>query len=168
MSRPFLTLRFRRVSPTHHKIGYVRRDASSEEAVVETRSLLTHDFLHFALESEANCMNGFYGLVGKGYSYRQLAGKEPALSPPAETEAVERVVGALTAVVKGASPSDAMSGLQGLFDAHGEELPAWLTLDLISRASDRFRRILSQWNSLRFGEVLELVFDPKGELIQDS
>ena len=71
-------------------------------------------------------------------------------------------MGVLSSVVKGTvSPAQALAGLENIFQAYNQTIPPWLTLDLICRTTDRFRKILGQWNSLRYGEVLELSFDPQ-------
>jgi hypothetical protein len=48
-----LKLRFTRVSPTRHRLEYRREDGTGEAIAMETKSLLVHDLVHFAVESEA-------------------------------------------------------------------------------------------------------------------
>lgn len=136
-----LTVRFQRTSPTHHRIAYHRTDGSWEEAIVETKSLLIHDFLHFALESEAGLIGGFYGLLAQGYSYGQLAGKEPDDFPMGEAQNVERVVGPLSSAIKeNIDPHEFLGAMDNLFSAYGESLPAWLTEEVLLRTEARFKK----------------------------
>ena len=70
-----LTLRFTRVSPTRHRFEYRRADGTGEAIEMETRSLLTHDLLHYAVESEAHLKGSFYGILGKIGGYEELSGR---------------------------------------------------------------------------------------------
>jgi|GEM_PF-467435 len=160
-----LTLQLQRISPTHHRLIYIRPDGSRESADIETKTFLSHDFIHFALESEGHLIGGFFGLLAQGYTYAQLAGKEVSDLPVGQAKTIEQVVGPLSGVIKGEiTPAHFLEGAKNLFDAHGEPIPRWLTLELVSKTKDRYKRLMGQWNSLSFGEVLELSFDPNPEL----
>ena len=95
-----LTLRFTRVSPTHHRFEYRRADGTGEAIEMETRSLLHHDLLHYAVESEAGLKGSFYGILAKigGYEELTVAG---GTALGGEIAITERVVGALTGALQG-------------------------------------------------------------------
>ncbi len=54
-----LTLRFTKLSDERHRFEYRRPDGTGEAIEMETRSLLRHDLLHFALEREAGLRGSF-------------------------------------------------------------------------------------------------------------
>ena len=94
-----LTLRFTRVSPTHHRFEYRRADGSGEALEMETRSLLFHDLLHYAVESEADLKGSFYGIIGRIGGYEELTVNGGA-ALGGEVAITERVVGALTGALR--------------------------------------------------------------------
>ncbi len=154
-----MTIKIKRISPTHHTLEYVREDGSGELKTFESKSVLVHDFIHLAIEREAGINQGFFGLLAQGYTYDELAGKAPSDYPKREGEEVEMVVGPFTAVVKGnATPAELMDILRTLFEANGRNVPGWATTALFEEAHERYKRILGEWNSLQFGETFEIKF----------
>jgi hypothetical protein len=163
-----LTVRFTRVSATHHRFEVERADGSKEAAVLETRSLLVHDLLHFAFETEAGLAQAFYGLIAAGRTLADTmpeATPEGAGFPTAEARLAERIVGPLTGVVQDKfSARSALAGLRQLQEAHGEPMPEWLTEDLIRRTTEHFRRLHGRWRSTPFAATLELRFETGGNM----
>ena len=154
-----LKLSIKRISPTHHTLRYVRQDGSSEEQAFESKSTLLHDFMHLAIESEARLKYGFFGLLAQGYSYDELAGKTPSDYPHEDAMDVEMVVGPFTAITKGkATAEQLIAGLKNQFGAYGRPEPTWVTKRLLDQAHERYKRIVGEWNSLKFGETLEITF----------
>jgi hypothetical protein len=151
-----LRLLLTRLSPTHHRFQYVRADGTGESTELETRSFLTHDLLHLAVETEAGLHESFFGQLAGGKGYGELTGA-PKLT--GEILATERVVGVLTGVVQGAaSPAAAFVGLTELFSACGDPLPPWLSESFLEKAAERFRRLQGQWKATPFGQTMELSF----------
>jgi hypothetical protein len=154
-----LQLKLTRVSPTHHRIEYVRADGTSESAEIESKSFLFHDFVHYAIETEAKLRGGFFGLLSKGHSYAELSGKAPSEHSTEEALVIEQAVGITTGVIKQiATPEEAMLAFKELRNATGKRVPSWYTPVLIERVRERLRHLLGHWNSMRFGETLELEF----------
>ena len=89
-----LTLRFTRISPTHHRFEYRRADGTGEAVEVETRSLLFHDLLHYAVESEAGLKGSFFGILEKIGGYEELVVAGGA-ALGGEIAITERVIGAI-------------------------------------------------------------------------
>jgi hypothetical protein len=87
-----LVLRFTRVSPDRHRFEYRRADGTGEAIEMETRSLLAHDLVHYAVESEAGLKGSFYGILGRigGYEELSIAG---GAALGGEIAITERVVG---------------------------------------------------------------------------
>jgi hypothetical protein len=154
-----LTLRFTRVSPTHHRFQYRRADGTGEAIAMETRPLLFHDLLHLAVESEAGLKGSFYGILGKigGYEELQVAG---GAALGGEIAITERIVGALT----GALQDEALDSkafveqVTEYLDICDERAPRWFTPAFVLAVRERMRQLLGRWKATPFGETLELSF----------
>ncbi len=153
-----LTIRLTRPSPTRHWFAYERVDGSSESVVLETKSLLVHDLVHLALETEAGLDQSFYGLLASGRSLADV-GPEGGVFPNEEARLTERVAGPLTGVMLGrVSPKDFLTGFERFSEALGEALPRWLTADFVTRTVERFRMLHGRWKATPFHATLELHF----------
>lgn len=155
-----LTVRLRRISPTHHQFAYVRSDGSGECAELETRTLLFHDLLHFAVETEAGLKQSFYGKLASGSSFADL--REDALAMQAgEAATTERVVAAMTAAIQSQAPSEqVLARFRELASALGETGPEWFTCDFVERVRERMRRLRGEWKGTPFSGTMTLSFAP--------
>jgi hypothetical protein len=148
-----LVVRFTRLNPTHHRFEAIRADGTREAREFETRSLLLHDLVHFAVESEAKLKGGFYGTLAEGANY-------DAPREGSEAMAIEYVVGPLQGALKGdIDPEAFVTRLRGVQASMGFAMPDWLTADLISGALERLRQLQGQWRATPFGQTMELRFD---------
>ena len=148
-----LIVRLTRLNPTHHRFEAIRADGTREMREFETRSLLLHDLVHFAVESEAKLRGGFYGTLAEGADY-------DAPRPGSEAMAIESVVGPLQGAIKGdVDPNAFVSRHREMQVNMGGASPAWLTPDLIARTLERLRQLQGQWRATPFGETMELRFD---------
>jgi hypothetical protein len=161
-----LTLRFTRISPTHHRLEYRRPDGTGETIAMETQSFLFHDLLHYAVESEAGLRGSFYGILGKigGYEELSVAG---GAALGGEIAITERVVGALTGALQD-ERLDAeafVAQVTEYLDIYEERAPRWFTPALIAAVHERMRQLMGRWNATPFGETMELRFPspPAGE-----
>lgn len=144
-----MIVRFTRLNPTHHRFEVTRSDGSREARELETRSLLTHDLVHFALESEGRLAHGFYGALARGSSYETEAAME-----------IEYVVGPLQGLLKGEfDPAAFVERFRTVRENTEQRMPEWLTAELITRVIDRYRRLQGQWRATPFGQTMELSFD---------
>ena len=147
-----MIVRFTRLNPTHHRFEIVRDDGSRESRELETRSLLAHDLVHFALESEGRLSHGFYGALARGAAYETEAAME-----------IEYVVGPLQGLLKGDfDPPAFVERFRAVRENTEARMPDWLTADLIARVRDRYRRLQGQWRATPFGETMELRFERIG------
>lgn len=150
-----LTIRFTRLNPTHHRFEAIRADGTHDTREFETRSILFHDLVHFAVESEAKLRGGFYGTLAAGANY-------DAPREGSEAQLVENVVGPLQGLLKNGAPIDAAPFVARL-NAHHESLgytPAeWLTPDFVTRVQERMRKLNGQWKATPFGQTMELRFE---------
>jgi hypothetical protein len=155
-----LTLRFTRLSPTHHRFEYRRPDGSGEALELETSGVLAHDLLHYALESEARLKGSFYGILARIGGYEELSvGGGAALG--GEVAITERVVGALAAALRdGDLESEAfverVTDYLALDD--DERAPRWLKPPLVLAVREQLRALTQRWNATAVGEAMELAF----------
>jgi len=153
-----LTLRFTRVSATHHRFEYIRADGTGEALELETRSFLIHDLLHFAVESEAGLRGSFYGLLDRIGGYAELSVNAGGLG--GEVQITEMVVGALTGAL--AAPVEA-EGLATSVSAYiadcGLRAPRWLTPAFVETVFERMRRLQGEWKATQFGQAMTLRFE---------
>jgi hypothetical protein len=153
-----LVLRFTRTGPDRHRFEYVRPDGSGEAVEMETRSLLFHDLLHHAVETEAGLRGSFYGLLAKVGGYQELTVNGGA-ALGGEVAITERVVGALSGALKQDVEADAFVALVSEFlEIYDERAPRWLTPAFVLAVKERMRRLEGQWKATPFGQTMELTF----------
>lgn len=149
-----------KISNDQHRLTIERADGSFETAVLETKSLLLHDFIHLAVELEAGLKESFWGLVAAGNSFLALAGKDEMKSDfidRTEVSVTEFVVGAMTgALQRSVPPAELVEGMKNFFVASNQVFPVYLTPEFIERAFERLRHIRGAWNATAFGNVLTL------------
>ena len=141
-----MIVRFTRLNPTHHRFEIIRDDGSRDMRELETRSLLTHDLVHFALESEGGLQHGFYGALARG-ALRNRGG---------DGDRVRRRP--LQGLLKGEfDPETFVERFRAVRENTEARMPDWLTADLIARVTDRYRRLQGQWRegSVRSGDGVE-------------
>jgi hypothetical protein len=154
-----LSLRFTRLSDDRHRFEYRRADGSGEALEVETRSLLVHDLLHYAVESEAGLKGSFYGILAKIGGYQELSvGGGAALG--GEVAITERVVGALTGALQADGLEDRafVAQVAEYLDVYDERSPRWLTPAFVTAVRARMRQLLGRWKATPFGATMELEF----------
>ena len=159
-----LTVTLTALTPTTHRIAFVRADGSRDQADLDTRSFLVHDLLHFAVKSEAGFARAFFGRIAAGESCRAVAdGKMAPMTPAADNQAwlAEMMVGPLTPVARGQPlPPGFIAGLSQMFTVHAVLPPAWLTDAFIARVLERFRNLNGRRKSTPFGQPMTLEFAP--------
>lgn len=152
-----MQIQFQKISNDQHRLTIERADGSLETSVLETKSLLLHDFIHLAVELEAGLKESFWGLVASGNSFLALAGKDEmnsGLIDRTEVGVTEFVVGALTGALQRSVPSiELIDGMKSFFAASNQAFPTYLTVEFIERALERLRHIRGAWNATAFGDV---------------
>jgi hypothetical protein len=148
-----LVVRLTRFNPTRHRFEAIRADGTREAREFETKSLLLHDLVHFAVESEAKLRGGFYGALADGADY-------DAPREGSQAMAIESVVGPLQGALKGEiDPHAFVTRHRAAQQSMGSQSPDWLTPELITRVLERLRQLQGQWRATPFGESMELRFD---------
>lgn len=149
---------FHKVSNERHRLEIVRDGGVREAVECETRSYLQHDLLHYAVESEAGLVNGFWGNLHAGKTLAAMndrTGRSLGAQGP-ELMQIEQVVGALSSVLKGRAPDELVAGLRDAAAGAGTPFPAWLTTGFVSNVQERMRQLTGRWKSTAFGSVMEL------------
>jgi hypothetical protein len=147
---------FRKITDERHVLEISRREGSWETVECETRSYLTHDLLHYAVEAEAGVEAGFWGRLAGGATLEEMNDRTRAMD--GDMQAIEQVVGALSASIKGRSAADVVAGMTKFASALGATLPAWLTEVFIIAVQERMRQLLGRWGATPPRSVLELTW----------
>jgi hypothetical protein len=155
---PGLRIGFHKLSEARHALEIVRDDGRRERVECETRSYLMHDFLHYAVESEARLQGGFWGALASGRTLAELNDRSGGAMQAggAEMAAIEQVVGALSGVVKGRAPADLVAGMRRFAEALGTRMPDWLSEDLVVAVQERMRQLVGRWRATAHGTTMEL------------
>ena len=126
---------------------------------METRSLLFHDLLHYAVETEAGLKGSFYGILAKigGYEELSVAG---GAALGGEVAITERVVGALTGALKAEAldPDAFLTQFAEFLEAYDERPPRWLTTAFVAAVKERMRQLEGRWQATPFGQTMDLAF----------
>jgi hypothetical protein len=147
-----------KTSDERHVLEIVRPDGRREREVCETRSLLVHDLLHYAVESEARLAGGFWGNLGRGKTLTDMndrTGRAMA-DAGAEMTVIERLVGALSGAVKGRSAEEMVTALARYAEALGTTNPDWLTEPFVLAVQERMKKLLGQWKATPYGGTMDL------------
>ena len=160
-----MEVRLTKVSDLTHRLEVTRRDGTRDTAELASRSFLLHDFIHYAIETEAGLDQSFWGLLAGGKTLADVHESMPSASGPAspvmrsEAAVTESVVRALTAVIQDrADSAAAIAALGLLFEAQERQLPPWLTIEFVDRVHDTVRRLRGQWRATPYGSVMRLQF----------
>lgn len=151
-----MRIAFWKLSNERHALEISDGNGRCERVECETRSLFLHDLLHYAVESEAGTQAGFWGSLARGRTLAELNDRTRPFDDSAELAAVEQVVGALHGTTKGVPPDELVAGIQRFAFALNASLPAWLTVELVTRVEARMRRLRGHWNATPFGAKMEL------------
>jgi hypothetical protein len=159
---------FRKVDDDRHELSIVRDDGARESVECETKSLLAHDLLHYAVELEAGLTIGFWGTLAAGATLAQMNDRTrpPPTGAPDELAVVEQFVGALSGTVKGQPPAQVAAGIRRYAAAMGKAEPPWLTEDLVVAVTDRVRRLMGQWRATPRGVEMVLAWGPDAHVQQ--
>lgn len=145
-----------------HRLALIRGDGRHETVELASRSFLWHDFLHYAVETNARLHKSFWGLLASGRTLAELhdaMGGADGAGPADEAMITEAVVGVITNVVRRDIPAGAaIEGLGRLFQAQGRAMPIWFTADFVERVREHMRRLMGEWRALPYGREMQLTF----------
>lgn len=148
-----LQIELQRIDGRTHHLRISRADGSHEQVTCETRSLLLHDLVHFAVEAEAGISGGFWGLLAQGVPLARLNDRENPLPDPLLMQ-VEGVVGPLQAVVNGRLPAEHIISRA---IALGDRI---VDADFVAAVQARVRALRGRWRATGFHATLHLRWPP--------
>jgi hypothetical protein len=147
---------FRKLTDERHELCVSRGTGSWEAVLCETRSYITHDLLHYAVESEAGLQSGFWGRLAAGATLAEMNDRTRPMGD--EIAAIERVVGALTPTVKGRSAAKVTCAVNEFASSSGITLPPWFDESFVVAVNERMRQLLGRWKATPRGSALELAW----------
>ena len=136
-----------KVSEEAHRVEVIRRDGSTDSAILNSRSFLRHDFAHFAVEAEIPIKQGYWGLVAAGASLSGdgFAGKDIALA--------ETLAGPVQTLIRTeAEPTSYLKVLQRI-------QPHLATDELAERIYNRARALTGHWRATPFGSSMSITWE---------
>jgi hypothetical protein len=151
-----MKIAFRKLTDERHVLAISRDLASWETVECETPSYLEHDLLHYAVEAEAGLRSGFWGRLATGATLAEMNDRTRPMDD--EMAAVEQVVGALSAIVKGRSAVAVVAGMNRFASSLGASLPPWLTEGFVLAVEERMRHLLGRWKATPRGSALDLTW----------
>ncbi|MEZ4317097.1 MAG: hypothetical protein R3F61_06325 [Myxococcota bacterium] len=95
-----MEIHLERHDPEHHHFVVVRDPFPRVDVLLESRSMLLHDLVHYAVEASGRLDHGFYGLLAAGVDPAVLRG-EPGTGGPAAGSGVDADVWARLMEVEG-------------------------------------------------------------------
>ncbi len=141
----------------------IRTDGSRDRVELETKSLWLHDFVHFAVEAEADLQDGFWGLLAAGKTMAEMNDRtgEGVKEYAGSMLVIEMLVGALSGALNGVPLDAVITNIHGYLESvgKGDQFPAWLTTEFVGRVQDRLRKLVGHWNGTPFSETMELIWN---------
>ncbi|MCK6445737.1 MAG: hypothetical protein L6Q99_05035 [Planctomycetes bacterium] len=156
-----MRVRFKKATDGKHSLACERTDGSQTWAHVHP-AIVTHDFVHWALETTLGLKRGFWGLIASGMDLRSFMEPGATKMLPEEAAWTEFAVGSIWRDSWGQSPLDADGVIEEL--ALRAEQHGWKTQRSISEVDlERIRAKIAElngrWLAIEPGGALELVFD---------
>jgi len=126
-----------------------------------------HDLLHYAVESELDFAQGFFGLIAAGWNIDETTGKSARGALPHEALEVEHFVSSFTAEwnsATGWTAADFNDQSASFARTRGLPAPRSLSDEQLERVRGRFNELVTRWRDLPEGETLRLEFSttPRG------
>ena len=142
-----MEIRITKISDEAHAVQVNRRDASSEQIELNSRSFLRHDFAHFAVEHEIPLRAGYWGSVANGAA---LGGE---IESP-EIWLAESLAGPVQTLIRKDSP------VARYLEVLERVVPDRATSDLAERIYNCGRRLTGHWRATPYGEFMIIHWAP--------
>jgi hypothetical protein len=142
-----------KLSDQSHRLELFRDDGSCECVELETRSLLLHDLVHYAIEAQAEIGTGFYGLLASGTTLAELKDRD---NPPsyAGLAMAESLVGPMQSLYNGRAS-------RALYVENGRaKYPDVVDDVFVDAVLEQLRRLVGHWRATAYGAPMELVWPP--------
>lgn len=142
-----------KLSDRAHRFEVLRDDGSRERVELETRSLLLHDLVHYAVEAQAGIDAGFYGRLAGGTPLATLGDRD---HPPtgAGLALAETLVGPMQSLYRG-HVSRALYLEQGR-----ARYPDVVDEAFVDAVLERLCHLVGRWRATPYGASMELTWPP--------
>jgi hypothetical protein len=142
-----MRIQIKKLNKIESEYTITRNDNSVEKIVLDTKTYFIHDICHFVVEKNLGYTKGFWGMLAQGYSFKELLGKENALTE--ELRFIEKIVGPIQAVYSGYYPKENLN-------IHIAHLNFEVSSTVLENSLKDIKTISEKWEKLIFGESLEL------------
>ncbi len=143
-----MKIRLQRLGNDRHRLTVERPDGSVSERQLETRSVLLHDLVHYAVEAEAGLDDGFWGLLAQGVDFDALM-TEAATPTRAGIALAESLVGPMQAVWNRRLDPERYVAL-------AMTAAPFVDRAFVDRVLERLRRLWGHWQATPFHAAMEL------------
>jgi hypothetical protein len=141
-------------------LACVRDDGTSTWRRIQ-RGLALHDLAHYAVETEIEIPDGFFGLVETGWNLEDLADAEERSRIPPGSIWVEFLVNTFITEAAGGELYEADAFNESVSKSAaklGIAAPRELGAEEIARVRGNLLSLVARWRALPPGETLELTF----------
>lgn len=150
-----------RLTDERHRVEVIRADGTREKLELETRGVLLHDFVHYAIESIAGMTSGYFGTLAAGAALQQVNDRGATWDPDSQVGLAESIAGPMQDLVRGLSDSRAvLATLDRMFSATRKQRPEWISSIFIGQVEREYRRLDAAWKTTPAGGQLLLVWPP--------
>lgn len=137
-----------RLTDDRHRLVVERADGTRLERELETRSVLLHDLVHFAVESEAGLRDGFWGSLASGVDLDDLLAESESSARPG-LRLAESLVGPMQSVWHGRLDPEE-------YVARVAQRSSVVDREFVDRVLEHLRRLWGKWRGTPFHETLKL------------
>lgn len=145
-----MKIELKKINAANHELKIIRTDKTTKSTILNTKTFLLHDICHYYVEKELNTLDGFWGMLSKGFQMEQLFGKTNKLTE--KLRIIECIVG----------------GTQSVYSNHMDETRFWnyiQTVDydlsdakFLKKVVPRINEFMNHWKYLPIGETTTLFF----------
>ncbi|MCA8944031.1 MAG: hypothetical protein KDB80_15815 [Planctomycetes bacterium] len=143
-----MKIRLTRIDNDTHRLEIERADGSRLATNLETRSVLLHDLVHFAVETEAGIPDGVWGSLADGLDFEALRTEVEAPTRPGIALA-ETLVGPMQSVFRHGHDADR-------YVERMKDVAPFVDRAFVERVLERIRRLWGHWQGTPFRRAMEL------------
>jgi len=140
-----MQIEFTRLTEKVHRLTIQRDDGSQESVELETRSLLLHDLVHLAVETEAHLERGFWGLVASGVPMSEVSFDHDSATNR-DLATAESLVGPMQALWNGRLSEARYLEISGAIPPVDDRF--------VDRVRERLRALTGHWRATPFGHSM--------------
>lgn len=158
-----MRVEFKKAKDGRNVLACERNDGTKTWIHVQP-AIVTHDFVHWALETTLGLRRGFWGLIASGWALRSF--EEPGQTKllPEEAAWTEYAVACVWRDSWGQPPLDIDGVVEELAvraEMHGWKSARSITADELARIRTRVAELHGRWLAVEPGQSLQLEFDER-------